>query len=68
MIQVTRFNGTRIVLNADWVQSVEETPDTLITLTTGYKLLVKDKADEVVDAIIKYKRETAPAHGISHGS
>ena len=59
MIRVTRFDGTPIVLNADWIQSVENTPDTLITLTTGFKLIVKERTDEVVAAVKQYKRETA---------
>ena len=59
MIWVTRFDGTPIILNADWIQSVENTPDTLITLTTGFKLIVKESTDEVVSRFKKYKQETA---------
>lgn len=59
MIRVTRFDGTPIILNADWIQSVENTPDTLITLTTGFKLIVKESTDEVVSRCKKYKQETA---------
>ena len=57
MIRVTKFDGKPIVLNAEWIQSVEATPDTLITLTTGFQLLVREKQDEVVEAFIKYKNE-----------
>ena len=60
MIRVTRFDGKEIVLNADWIQSVETTPDTLITLTSGVKIIVKDSVDEVVSAFKKYKRESYP--------
>ena len=56
MIRVTKFDGKSIMLNADWIQSVEETPDTLITLTTGFKLLVKEKVEEVVRAFTEYKK------------
>jgi flagellar protein FlbD len=59
MIRVTKFDGKSIVLNAEWIQSVESTPDTLITLTTGFQLLVREKSDEVVEAFIKYKGEIA---------
>ena len=45
MIQVTRLDGSTLTLNAEWIQSVESTPDTLITLTTGFKLVVKDSMD-----------------------
>jgi flagellar protein FlbD len=58
MIRVTRLDNTAIMLNADWIQSIEETPDTLITLTTGFKLLVKETVAEVVQAFKNYKRET----------
>ncbi len=57
MIQVTKMNGTSILLNADWIQTVEKTPDTLITLTSGFKLIVKEKAEEVLAAFKQYKRE-----------
>jgi flagellar protein FlbD len=57
MIQVTKFDGTPIMLNADWIQSVENTPDTLITLTTGYKLIVRETLETVVQAFHAYKRQ-----------
>jgi flagellar protein FlbD len=56
MIRVTRFDGTPMILNADWIQSIENTPDTLITLTTGCKILVKEKVDVVVSRFLDYKR------------
>jgi len=46
-----------MILNAEWIQSVEETPDTMITLTTGAKILVKDSVAEVVEAFENYKRK-----------
>lgn len=58
MIRVTKFDGKAIVLNADWIQSVEETPDTLITLTTGFQLLVKDRAEEIIEKFKEYKRSS----------
>ena len=57
MIRVTRFDGRPMILNADWIQSVEETPDTMITLTTGATILVKDSVAEVVEAFENYKRK-----------
>ncbi len=57
MIRVTKFDGSLVVLNAEVIQSVEATPDTLITLTTGIQFLVKDKVDEVVSAFKEYKRD-----------
>ncbi len=56
MIRVTRLDGTPFVLNAEWIQSIEKTPDTLITLTTGTQMMVKEPVDAVVDRILEYKR------------
>ena len=45
------------VINAELIQTIEETPDTVITLTTGQKLVVKEGADEVIEKVISYKRQ-----------
>ena len=42
MIEVTRLNGTTVLINAELIELVEETPDTVISLTTGRKLIVKE--------------------------
>ena len=57
MISVVRLDGKSMMLNADWIQSVEATPDTLITLTNGSKIIVQDSLDEVIAAFKAYKRE-----------
>lgn len=54
MIRVTRLNGKMYFVNALLVESVEETPDTLITLTNGKKILVSEPASEIVHAIQQY--------------
>lgn len=56
MIAVTRLNGKTLHINALLVELVEETPDTLITLTTGKKILVLEKATEVISSIQSYLR------------
>lgn len=56
MIQLTHFSGGRFYLNAEMIQSVESTPDTLITLSNSQKLLVKDKAEDVVRKVLEYQR------------
>ena len=53
---VTRFNDSTLIINADLIQTVEETPDTVITLTTGTKFIVKEKSKEIVDKVVEYKR------------
>ncbi len=56
MIPVTRLNGSQIYLNPDLILSLEATPDVVVTLTSGEKLILRDKASEVVDRFIAYKR------------
>ena len=58
MIRVVKMDGSPIFLNADWIQSVEATPDTVITLTNGFQLLVRDRVEEIVSRFKAYKRET----------
>lgn len=55
MIEVTRFKGSKIIINAELIETVEETPDTVITLTSGKRYIVSESAKEVVDLVIEYK-------------
>lgn len=55
MIRLTRLNGKEFVVNAELIKFVEETPDTLVTLTTGEKLMVREKLDEVVERTKQYR-------------
>ncbi|MBI9044021.1 MAG: flagellar FlbD family protein [Anaerolineaceae bacterium] len=57
MIKLTKFNGRIFYLNAELVRSVESTPDTVITLISGDKLIVKDSAETVVEGIIDYQQK-----------
>ncbi len=56
MIRLTRRNGDAFIVNADLVRTVEETPDTIVTLQGGEKLLVLEDADTVVARVIAYQR------------
>lgn len=51
------MNGTTITLNAELIEVVEETPDTVITLTSGKKILVKESRQEIKNLVILYKKE-----------
>ena len=57
MIRLTRLNKSEIVINAELIQYLEETPDTVITLTTGNKIVVLEQASVIVDKVIEYKRK-----------
>jgi flagellar protein FlbD len=56
MIALTRLDGHRLMLNCDLIESLEATPDTLVTLTSGNKLVVRDTMEEVQSKIIAFKR------------
>ena len=54
MIQVTRINHLPLVLNSDLIEHLESTPDTVISLTNGQKLVVRESVDEVVKRVIEF--------------
>lgn len=56
MIVLTRLNDRPVVVNANLIKFVERTPDTLITLTNGEKLMVKESPEDVVRKVIEYGR------------
>ena len=56
MIKVTRFTGEEFVVNAEMIQYVESKPDTIITLTTKERIIVRESMDEVVRRVIEYGR------------
>lgn len=57
MIDLTRLNNTSFTLNAELIESVEEVPDTVITLTTGKKIFVKESRQTVKNLVLLYKQE-----------
>jgi len=57
MIRLTRLNHLPLVLNSDLIEHVDVTPDTVITLTTGQILRVRESAEEVVRRIIDFRRK-----------
>ena len=59
MIEVTRLNESKVLVNAELIESVEETPDTVISFVTGKKLIVKESRQEIKNLVILYKREIA---------
>jgi flagellar protein FlbD len=69
MIQLTRINRTALVLNSDLIEHMEITPDTLISMTTGQKFMVRESADEVIAKVIAFRRliceGTAPCPAIA---
>ena len=57
MIDVTKMNGLEFTINADLIEIIEEVPDTIITLTTGKKIMVKESRLQIKNLVKRYKRE-----------
>jgi flagellar protein FlbD len=56
MIQLTRLNNKPLMVNSDLIKFVEQSPDTLVTLITGEKIVVREHAEEVVARVIAFRR------------
>ena len=55
MIDLTRLNGNRLVINCDLIKFAEPTPDTTLSLVTGEKLIVRESCDELIERIALYR-------------
>jgi len=56
MIRVTKLNGEIIVINDDLIEFVEQTPDTIISLTDGKKIMVREDPDEIIKRVAEFRR------------
>ncbi len=59
MIQLTRLNNQALVVNCDLIKYVEKSPDTVITLVTGDKLVVRETVDEVLERVVRFRMSIA---------
>ena len=57
MIKLSRLNGEVLVINNDLIETIEETPDTVLTLTTGKKIVVRETVDEVIEKAAMFKNK-----------
>lgn len=57
MIRLSRLKGEPLVLNSDLIEHIETTPDTVITLTTGQKVMVQEAPEEIIARIIDFRRQ-----------
>lgn len=60
MIKVTRLNGTEFILNAELIETMEETPDTVVTLTSGNKYIVSESIEKIINMFIELRRRCHP--------
>lgn len=56
MIWLTRLNHVPFVVNAELITHMEVTPDTVIFLTDGQKIVVRERAEDVIDRVLEYRR------------
>jgi flagellar protein FlbD len=56
MIELTRLNNEKVVVNADLIEFVDQTPDTIISTTSGKKVMVRESVGEVIRRVIAYRR------------
>jgi len=56
MIHLTRLNNSSVTINSDLIKFVEQSPDTVITLLNGEKILVRESAEQILDRIIEFRR------------
>ncbi len=69
MIVLQRLNGGTVMVNSDLIEAVEETPDTVVTLTSGNKILVRDSMLEIQKKIVDFKRRIyGPAESVREGA
>ena len=57
MIEVTKINGTKVLVNPDLIKVVEETPDTVVFFTTGRKIIIKESRQEIKNLVKSYRKE-----------
>jgi flagellar protein FlbD len=56
MIKLTRLNHVPLIVNADLIEHIEVTPDTVVALTTGQKFMVLESAEEVIEKVIQFRK------------
>jgi flagellar protein FlbD len=63
VIKVTRLNDSPLVVNVDLIEFVESIPDTIISLTTGKKIMVKETMDQIIERVTDFKRQCSVRFG-----
>ena len=57
MISVTKLNGREITINAELIESLEATPDTVVNLATGNRLVVRNSVEDIVAKVMEYRKK-----------
>jgi flagellar protein FlbD len=64
MIRLTRLNRESFYLNPDLIQEMETTPDTVLTLSSGVRVVVQDAPERVIEEIVQFKRRILDPQGL----
>ena len=57
MISLTRVNGTILLVNENFIETAEETPDTVLTMQNGHRYFVRETVDEIVRKTLEFEKE-----------
>ncbi|MBQ9334379.1 MAG: flagellar FlbD family protein [Lachnospiraceae bacterium] len=57
MIEVTKINGVKVLINPDLIELVEETPDTVVSFTTGRKIIIKESRQDIKELVKSYRKD-----------
>ena len=57
MIDITKMSGTVVTINSDLIETIEETPDTVITMTTGRKIIAKESRQDIKNLVKLFRKE-----------
>ena len=57
MIEVTKINGVKVLINPDLIELVEETPDTVVSFTTGRKIIIKESRQDIKNLVKSYRKD-----------
>jgi flagellar protein FlbD len=61
MVKLSRINGAEVTVNAELIETIEATPDTIVSLTTGKRLMVVESVDQVIEKVMAYRRALTPS-------
>jgi len=67
MIHVTRLNHTPVVLNCDLIEEIEATPDTVISMSTGQKIMVLESTEEIIERVRLFRQSILAPQDHSNG-
>jgi flagellar protein FlbD len=68
VIRLTRINHQEVVLNSDLIEHMEANPDTILTLTTGQKMMVLESPEEIVERIVRFRQRVSERHASVDGA